>query len=96
MKADNLAGAAAARWLRLPDSERRNAGLMAPSHELRERINEIIRERLDGTIAGRAMEVERLVSLGYTRALLKALANKNLRTPATSVPSAVPTAPDKH
>ena len=68
VKADNLAGAAAARWLRLPDSERRNAGLMAPSHELRERINEIIRERLDGTIAGRAMEVERLVSLGYTRA----------------------------
>ena len=32
VKADNLAGAAAARWLRLPASERGNAGLMAPSH----------------------------------------------------------------
>ena len=70
VKADNLAGAAAARWLRLPASERGNAGLMAPSHELRERINDIIRERLirDGAIAGPAMETERLVSLGYTRA----------------------------
>ena len=35
-----------ARWLRLPASERENAGLMAPSHDLRERINDIIRERL--------------------------------------------------
>ena len=70
VKADNLAGAAAARWLRLPASERENAGLMAPSHDLRERINDIIRERLirDGAIAGPAMEAERLVSLGYTRA----------------------------
>ena len=70
VKADNLAGAAAARWPRLPASERGNAGLMAPSHELCERINEIIRERLirDGAIAGPAMEIERLVSLGYTRA----------------------------
>ena len=31
VKADNLAGAAAARWLRLPASERGNAGLMATS-----------------------------------------------------------------
>ena len=65
-----ITGAAAARWLRLPASERGNAGLMAPSHDLRERINDIIRERLirDGAIAGPAMEAERLVSLGYTRA----------------------------
>ncbi len=70
VKADNLAGAAAARWLGLPASEREKAGLMAPSHDLRERINDIIRERLirDGAIAGPAMEAERLVSLGYTRA----------------------------
>ncbi len=70
VKADNLAGAAAARWLRLSASERENAGLMAPSHDLRERINDIIRERLirDGAIAGPAMETERLISLGYTRA----------------------------
>ena len=70
VKADNLAGAAAARWLGLSVSEREKAGLMAPSHDLRERINDIIRERLirDGAIAGPAMETERLISLGYTRA----------------------------
>ena len=70
VKADNLAGAAAARWLRLSASERENAGLMAPSHALREEINGIIRERLirDGAIAGPALETERLVSRGYTNA----------------------------
>ena len=40
VKADNLAGAAAARWLRLSAPERGNAGLMAPSHALREEIND--------------------------------------------------------
>ena len=70
VKADNLAGAAAARWLRLSAPERENAGLMAPSHELREQINDIIRERLirDGAIAGPALETGRLISLDYTRA----------------------------
>ena len=70
VKADNLAGAAAARWLRLSASERGNAGLMAPSHALREEINDIIRERLirDGAIVGSALETERLVSRGYTNA----------------------------
>ena len=68
VKPDNLAGAAAARWLALSPEERANAGLMAPSHGLRERINEIVRERLvrDGTVHGPAMTVERLVSRGYT------------------------------
>ena len=45
-KPDNLAGAAAARWLTLSTEERVNTRLMAPSHSLRERINEIARERL--------------------------------------------------
>ena len=69
-KPDNLAGAAAARWLALSPEERANAGLMAPSHALRERINEIVRERLvrDGVVHGPAMTVERLVSRGYTNA----------------------------
>ncbi len=69
-KPDNLAGAAAARWLALSPEERANAGLMAPSHGLRERINEIVRERLvrDGAVHGPAMTVERLVSRGYTSA----------------------------
>ena len=70
MKPDNLAGVAAARWLALSPEERANAGLMAPSHGLRERINDIVRERLvrDGAVHGPAMTVERLVSRGYTSA----------------------------
>ena len=70
VKADNLAGAAAARWLALPAEERQATGLMAPSHALRERINAIVRERLvrDGTIDGPAVTGERLVSRGYTNA----------------------------
>ncbi len=67
---DNLAGAAAARWLALSPDERARAGLMAPSHALRERINEIVRERLarDGIVHGPVLTAERLVSKGYTNA----------------------------
>ena len=67
---DNLAGAAAARWLALSPEDRENTGLMAPSHSLREGINGIVRERLtrDGAVHGPAMETERLVSRGYTNA----------------------------
>ena len=70
VQADNLAGAAAARWLALSAEERESTGLIAPSHALRERINEIVRERLvrDGAIGGQAMTAERLVSRGYTNA----------------------------
>ena len=67
---DNLAGAAAARWLKLSPRERENAGLMAPSHMLREQINGIVRDRLirDGRVKGPALTTERLVSRGYTHA----------------------------
>ena len=70
VKRDNLAGAAAARWLALSPEERAKAGLMAPSHRLREKINAIVRERLvrDGTVHGPATNAERLVSRGYTSA----------------------------
>ena len=70
VKRDNLAGAAAARWLALSPEERAKAGLMAPSHRLREKINAIVRERLvrDGAVRGPAMNTERLVSRGYTNA----------------------------
>ena len=70
VKADNLAGAAAARWLALSAEEREATGLMAPSHALREKTNAIVRERLirDGVIDGPAMDGERLVSRGYTNA----------------------------
>ncbi|MCY3824189.1 MAG: conjugative relaxase [Nitrospinae bacterium] len=68
VKPDNLAGAAAARWLALPPEARANAGLMAPSHAIREKINAIVRERLvrDGVVRGPAFLTERLVSRGYT------------------------------
>ena len=70
VKPDNLAGAAAARWLKLSRQQRENAGLMAPSHALRQEINAIVRERLvrDGQVTGPALETERLISRGYTDA----------------------------
>ncbi len=70
VKAVNLAGAAAARWLRLSAEERENTGLMAPSHAMRQTVNGHIRERLarEGVIHGPALEGERLVSRGYTTA----------------------------
>ena len=70
VKPDNIAGAVAARWLRLDAKARANTGVMAPSHELRQAINGHIRERLarEGRIHGAAMESERLVSMGYTNA----------------------------
>ena len=74
---DNLSGAAAARWLRLSPHERENTGLMAPSHALRREINGHIRDRLarDGVIRGPVLEVERLVSHGYTSAEKAVAAN---------------------
>ena len=70
VKADNIAGAVAARWLALSPEARENTGVMAPSHELRVAINSHIRERLvrEGRIHGPAMVSERLVSKGYTNA----------------------------
>ncbi len=70
VKPDNIAGAVAARWLRLDEEARANTGVMAPSHELRQQINGHIRERLarEGRIHGPAMASERLVSMGYTNA----------------------------
>ena len=77
VKADNLAGAAAARWLKLSAPERENTGLMAPSHALRREINGHIRERLarDGVIHGPVLDSERLVSYGYTNAEKSLAAN---------------------
>ena len=67
---DNIAGAVAARWLKLSPGTRERTGVMAPSHRLRRAINEHIRERLvrEGGIRGPARQSEKLVSKGYTRA----------------------------
>ena len=76
VKADNIAGAVAARWLRLDPDGRERTGVMAPSHALRQEINGHIRARLarEGRIHGPAMRSERLVSKGFTNAE-KALAD---------------------
>ena len=60
----------AGRWLALAPEARERTGVMAPSHELRLRINGHIREELarEGRLQGPAREVERLVSKGYTQA----------------------------
>ena len=73
---DNIAGAVAARWLKLSPEERDRTGVMTPSHALRQAVNEHIRERLtrEGRIAGPVLQTQRLVSRGYTRAE-KALAS---------------------
>ena len=77
VKADNIAGAVAARWLELSPAARENTGVMAPSHELRRKINAHIRERLarEGSIHGPAFRCERLVSRGYTNAEKSLAAN---------------------
>ncbi len=77
VKADNIAGAVAARWLKLSRDERERTGVMSPSHALREGINGHIRERLvrEGRIAGPALETGRLVSKGYTNAEKSLAAN---------------------
>ena len=67
---ENIAGAVAARWLKLPPEMRERTGVMSPGHELREAINAHIRERLvrEGRVAGPALKTQRLVSRGYTNA----------------------------
>ena len=74
---DNLAGAAAARWLMLREEAREKTGLMAPSHTLRQQINGHIRERLvrEGKVSGPGMRIGRLVSRGYTRAEMTVAGN---------------------
>ena len=71
VKADNIAGAVAARLAEVAArATGRTTGVMAPSHALRSAINGHIRERLarEGAIRGPAFQGERLVSHGYTRA----------------------------
>ena len=57
-------------WLGLDDAARKETALLAPTHELRERINEVVREALveEGALHGRRLTIERLVSRGMTRA----------------------------
>ena len=64
-------GETAARiWLGLDEAARAETALLAPTHELRERINATVREALveEGVLHGRRLTIERLVSRGMTRA----------------------------
>ncbi|MDE0711414.1 MAG: conjugative relaxase [Rhodospirillales bacterium] len=66
----DIAGTVAERWLALTPEARERTGVMAPSHELRLKINGHIRDELarEGRLHGPAVGVERLVSKGYTQA----------------------------
>ena len=66
----DIAGTVAERWLALTPETRERTGVMAPSHELRLKINGHIRDELtrEGRIHGPAAHAERLVSKGYTNA----------------------------
>jgi nucleoside-triphosphatase THEP1 len=65
-----LAVTAATRWLMLSPETRENTGLMAPTHALREEINETIRAELthDGTLRGNPVEITQLTSARLTEA----------------------------
>ena len=65
-----LGDEAARCWLALAPEERADTAVMAPTHEIRRRTNEAIREGLseEGTLRGRVLEVDRLVNRHLTRA----------------------------
>ena len=67
---DELGQRAAETWLALDPDTRARTLLVAPTHELRAEINAAVREALaaEGVLRGRALRIERLVSLGMTRA----------------------------
>ncbi len=76
-EADELGEAAARLWLSLHPEARARTAIMAPTHALREDIDEAVREGLrdEGLLHGRVLEIERLVGLGLTRAQKADIAN---------------------
>ena len=66
---EELGEKAAQAWLALDPATRDNTLLVAPTHALREEINGTVREALagEGVLRGKALGIERLVSLGLTR-----------------------------
>ena len=67
---EELAEKAARAWLALDPAARDNTLLVAPTHALREEINRAVRDTLadEGVLRGKPLRIERLVSLGLTRA----------------------------
>ncbi len=68
--ADRLGGTAARIWLELTPSARANTAILASTSELREQINETVREGLEeeGALHGRELEIETLAEIGLTQA----------------------------
>ena len=67
---EELGETAARTWLALDPTARDETLLVAPTHALREEINRVVRETLadEGALRGKPLRIERLVSLGLTRA----------------------------
>ena len=67
---EELGEKAAQAWLELHPVVRERTLLVAPTHALRAEIDRTVREALaaEGVLRGRALRIERLVSLGMTRA----------------------------
>ena len=67
---EELGETAARTWLALDPAARDGTLLVAPTHALREEINRTVRETLadEGVLRGKPLRIERLVSLGMTRA----------------------------
>ena len=67
---DDLGTRAAEAWLALDPETRDGTLLLAPTHALREEINAAVREGLagEGVLRGKTLTIDRLVSLGMTRA----------------------------
>ena len=76
---NELGADAAARWLRLSREQRATTGVIAPTRALRDTINDTIRGQLvaEGAVAGPALQGEKLVSRGLTRAQMTLAANYN-------------------
>ena len=74
---DELGEAAARLWLSLHPEARARTAILAPTHALREDIDEAVREGLrdEGALHGRVLEIDRLVGLGLTRAQKADVAN---------------------
>ncbi len=72
-----LAYTAATKWLMLSHDEREQTGLMAPTHALREVINDTIRHELarDGVLTGVGVNITQLTSTRMTEAEREVAAN---------------------
>ena len=69
LPAEALTGTAARLWLSLPPDARKGTVILAPTHEMREEINAVVRRGLadEGVLGRRSVEIGRLVDRRLTR-----------------------------